>query len=122
KYGAVDYIEKPFSVAVLKEKIKSLIRDHEVYSETEIEKMEKKLLRSIRTKESTETHFELLSKRFDLSSREQEIIQYIIRGMDNKDIAEKLFISIDTVKSHFQKIKIKCKVKNKIQLANLFRL
>ncbi|MBN2533856.1 MAG: helix-turn-helix transcriptional regulator, partial [Spirochaetales bacterium] len=88
----------------------------------EIEKMEKKLLRSIRTKESTETYFELLSRKFDLSSREQEIVQYIINGMDNKDIAEKLFISIDTVKSHFKNIKVKCKVKNKIQLANIFRL
>jgi len=50
----------------------------------------------------------LLPKREDsvntLSSRETEIIQLIAAGMTNKEIAEKLFLSIHTVKTHRKNI------------------
>jgi len=39
-----------------------------------------------------------------LSSRETEIIQLIAAGMTNKEIAEKLFLSIHTVKTHRKNI------------------
>ncbi|MBN2536464.1 MAG: response regulator [Spirochaetales bacterium] len=122
KQGAVDYIEKPFSVQFLKEKIKSLIRDHDIYSEKEIERMEQRLLKTIRTRESIEVSHDVLYSKFNLSKREREIVQYLIKGMDSKDIAEKLFISYDTVKRHIQNIKEKCNVKNIVQLINLFHV
>jgi len=39
-----------------------------------------------------------------LSSREAEIIQLIAAGMTNKEIAEKLFLSIHTIKTHRKNI------------------
>jgi two-component system NarL family response regulator len=38
--------------------------------------------------------------RIQLSAREMEILQYVARGMKNREIAEKLFISENTVRNH----------------------
>jgi DNA-binding NarL/FixJ family response regulator len=61
-------------------------------------------------KNTFETIFgsKLLPEREDtmpaLSSRETEIIQLISAGMTNKEIAEKLFLSVHTVKTHRKNI------------------
>ncbi len=51
-----------------------------------------------------------ISNKLKLSSREKEIIQYSIRGYAINEIAEKLFISPDTVKFHRKKLFIKLDV------------
>ena len=58
--------------------------------------------------------------KYNISKREKEVIQLICEGYTNKDIAEKLFISIDTVKDHNSRIFQKTGVKNRTQLAKLF--
>lgn len=58
--------------------------------------------------------------KYNISKREKEVIQLICEGYTNKDIAEKLFISIDTVKDHNSRIFLKTDVKNRTQLAKLF--
>ncbi len=45
-----------------------------------------------------------------LTVREEEIIRLIVGGYGNQDIADKLFLSIETVKSHKKNIKIKLDV------------
>ena len=45
-----------------------------------------------------------LAKRFGLSPREEEILFYIVRGRNAKFIAEKLFISESTAKTHIHNI------------------
>ncbi len=52
---------------------------------------------------------------FNLSKREQEIFNYISNGLSNIEIAEKLFLSKNTVKKHIQNIYSKLDVKNRIQ-------
>ena len=42
-----------------------------------------------------------------LTKRELEVLQYIAEGLKNNEIAEKLFISINTVKSHRSNIMLK---------------
>ena len=48
----------------------------------------------------------------DLSSRELEVLQLIAKGLNNNEIAEELFISSHTVKSHRKKLMSKIDVKN----------
>jgi len=40
----------------------------------------------------------------DLTQREQEILKWLIHGISNKEIAEKLSISPRTVQKHLQRI------------------
>lgn len=47
-----------------------------------------------------------------LTPKEQEILKMIARGMMNKDIASKLFLSVRTVESHRAKIMRKLKITN----------
>lgn len=69
-------------------------------------------------KKKHEPH-ELILK-YNISKREMEVIYLICEGYTNKQIAEKLFISIDTVKDHNSRIFQKTGVKNRTQLAKLF--
>ena len=60
-------------------------------------------------------------KRYRITAREAEIIELICRGYSNKEIEEKLFISIRTVKDHIYNIYRKTGLKNRVQLSNLFK-
>jgi len=52
----------------------------------------------------------------DLSSREIEVLKLIASGMSNRDIADKLFISIRTVDAHRNHIMQKLKLKSTAEL------
>ncbi|SCX97925.1 7TMR-DISM extracellular 2 [Nonlabens sp. Hel1_33_55] len=51
--------------------------------------------------------------RFDLTSRESEVLELIAAGKTNKEIADALFISINTVKYHVKKVYEKLQVSNR---------
>lgn len=59
--------------------------------------------------------------RYHLSSREQEIALFLLKGETNEIIENKLFISAHTVKNHIYNIYRKLGVKNRVQLTNLCR-
>jgi len=61
-----------------------------------------------------------LFKQYGISKREKEIIEEICKGKANKEIAEALFITLQTVKDHTHNIYRKVDVKNRVQLAQLF--
>lgn len=44
------------------------------------------------------------SKREELSLREMDVLQYLVKGRSNKEIGAALFISEDTVKSHMKSL------------------
>jgi ATP/maltotriose-dependent transcriptional regulator MalT len=50
-----------------------------------------------------------------LSQRELSVLEMISRGLSNQEIAESLFISLHTVKSHAQKINVKLGVSRRTQ-------
>jgi len=56
-----------------------------------------------------------------LTEREQEIVRLVAQGLDNREIGKKLFISPKTVKNHMTGIYAKTGVRNRVQLANLYR-
>lgn len=60
-------------------------------------------------------------RQFGISKREQEIIELVLAGCSNRDIEDKLFISLATVKDHIYKIYKKTGVRNRVQLVNLLR-
>jgi DNA-binding CsgD family transcriptional regulator len=61
--------------------------------------------------------FELLG----ITQREREVIGLIQAGDSNRQIADKLFISVATVKDHNHNLFRKTGVRNRLQLSNLFR-
>jgi DNA-binding CsgD family transcriptional regulator len=54
-------------------------------------------------------------KKLNLSSREYEVLQLLAKGYSNADIAENLFLSISTVKTHVSNIFVKMGVKSRTQ-------
>lgn len=50
-----------------------------------------------------------------LSERELDVLKLISDGLSNQDIADKLFISLHTVKTHARKINVKFSVKSRTQ-------
>lgn len=57
-----------------------------------------------------------ISRKFDLTKRELEIINLIDKGYSNKDISNKLFISSHTVKTHIMNIFKKADVTSRTSL------
>ena len=52
-----------------------------------------------------------------INSREKEILILVAKGLTNKQIAEQLFITENTVKNHVKNLFSKLKVDNRVQLA-----
>lgn len=55
-----------------------------------------------------------------LTSREKQIMEFLAAGLLNKEIAEKLFISLYTVKCHTRNIYAKLGIKNRIEALRIF--
>jgi DNA-binding NarL/FixJ family response regulator len=64
---------------------------------------------------------ELDSAKLDtLTPREMDILELISHSMTNEEIAEKLFISSKTVKTHLRNIFVKAEIKNRVEAALLY--
>jgi two-component system, LuxR family, response regulator TtrR len=94
KKGAVNYLEKPFNEEELLHSVSEAVAlSHKLLAEKEDILKAKKLIHT-------------------LTSREDEILTYIITGMLNKQIANKLNIGEHTVKVHRRSICEKLSVKS----------
>ncbi len=51
-----------------------------------------------------------------LSEREQEVAQYVAKGMSNQEMADKMFVSLRTVKAHLSSIYEKTGLRNRLEL------
>ena len=56
-------------------------------------------------------------ERLGISKRELEVLQLIASGLSNEEIAGKLFVSLNTVKTHSSNIFLKLDVKRRTQAA-----
>jgi DNA-binding CsgD family transcriptional regulator len=65
--------------------------------------------------------FEEFCKKFEVSPREIDIVREICNGLSNKEISDKLFISLQTVKDHTHRIYMKTNVKSRVQLIYLVK-
>ena len=69
--------------------------------------------------EKVEDPFSLLKKKYDFSSREEEIFKLLTEDLPNKEIAQRLFISENTVKFHIKNIYRKTGCSNRKDLSAL---
>ena len=53
-----------------------------------------------------------------LTTREVETIEWLSKGLRNKEIADKMFVTVDAVKKHLYRIFVKMDVKSRIELIN----
>ncbi len=60
-------------------------------------------------------------RRHEISPREADIITEICNGLSNQEIADKLFISLQTVKDHTSRIYSKTNARNRMQLMTMVR-
>jgi DNA-binding NarL/FixJ family response regulator len=58
-------------------------------------------------------------KRLNLSKRELEVLQLMAEGLSNQEIAEKLFVSLNTIKTHSAQIFEKMEVKRRTQAVEM---
>ncbi|MDD5462398.1 MAG: response regulator [Methylococcales bacterium] len=93
--GAVDFLEKPFDNKILMERIKEAIK-----KDVDIRK------------ELTQQR-EIVTRLDNLTTREQEVMSLIVRGLSNKDAARKMDISPRTVEVH------RARIMEKMQAASL---
>jgi two-component system, NarL family, response regulator LiaR len=61
------------------------------------------------------THSHLLPFHEELTSRERDILQLVVQGLSNPEIAAALFISQSTVKTHLRSIFKKLDVEHRVQ-------
>lgn len=54
-------------------------------------------------------------KKLNLSNREYEVLQLLTKGYSNAEIAENLFLSLSTVKTHVSNLFVKMDVKSRAQ-------
>jgi len=58
-------------------------------------------------------------RRLNLSKRELEVLQLMADGLSNKEIASKLFVSLNTIKTHSAQIFEKMEVKRRTQAVDM---
>jgi DNA-binding NarL/FixJ family response regulator len=71
--------------------------------------------RMIKTKEAPPAK-DKVKIAYQLTDKELELIQYICRGLSNKEIGEKLFLTEGTVKNNIGKILSKLNLRDRTQI------
>jgi len=66
------------------------------------------------------TYSDRIFIKYGITQREREVIHEIQNGLTNQQIADKLFVTLQTVKDHNSRIYLKLGVKNRTQLVKLF--
>ncbi len=79
------------------------------------------LLSAFTSEPVNDLSFEEFCRKYEVSPRETDIVREICNGLSNKEISDKLFISLQTVKDHTHRIYIKTNVRSRVQLINLVK-
>ena len=105
KAGAVSYLLKSTSSEKILEAIEEVYHGGSPISS----QIARKVIEAFAVKEKTNEHFQLLSR------REKEIVEELARGYRYKEIADKLFLSVDTVRTHIRNTYEKLQVNSRIE-------
>ncbi len=105
KAGATSYLLKSTPPEKVVEAIEEVCRGGSPISS----QIARKVIEAFSVKEKTNKHFQ------ELSRREQEILKWLAKGFRYKEIADKIFISIDTVRTHVRNIYEKLQVNSRVE-------
>lgn len=105
KAGAVSYLLKNTPSQKLIEAIEEVHKGGSTISG----QIARKVIEAFAVKEKTNDYFQELSK------REQEILENLSKGYRYKEIADKLFVSIETVRTHIRNIYEKLQVNSRAE-------
>lgn len=123
RLGAIDFIVKPFSFEEVSQKIETVLENLDKQKKA-ILKLTIANLKSLNRANFLQEDmkhssvFEQNCKVYNLTNREKEIAELIVKGTRYKEIAKSLFISERTVTTHIQNIFEKIEVSNKIEMLN----
>ena len=70
--------------------------------------------RSLQKPKSSQIDFNKIES-LDISKREYEVLQEISKGLSNKEIADKLFVTESTIKTHVSNLLLKLNAKRRTQ-------
>lgn len=110
--GIDDYLTKPFSAVEFLARIKNIL-EYRI-----------KVIRNFRQmreqqRESASLDMTCFIEEYGLSEREAEVVKLLARRYSNAEIANKLFISLNTVKFHAKNIYIKLGVANRAEVVEV---
>lgn len=105
KAGAVSYLLKNTSSEKIIEAIKEVYTGGSPMSG----QIARKVIEAFAVREKTNEYFQALSK------REQEMLENLSKGYRYKEIADKLFVSIETVRTHIRNIYEKLQVNSRAE-------
>lgn len=105
KAGAVSYLLKSTLPSKIIEAIEEVYKGGSPISG----QIARKVIEAFTVKEKTNDYFQ------DLSRREQEILEQLSKGFRYKEIADKLFVSIETVRTHIRNIYEKLQVNSRAE-------
>lgn len=112
KLGAKGYVLKTMASAQLIYAIEEVANGKAYMPPTLASRFFDYFQRSFKEEETISTESNLLS---DLTSREEEVLELLTQGITYKGVAEKLFISETTVKTHVNNIFQKLQVNDRTQ-------
>jgi DNA-binding NarL/FixJ family response regulator len=108
--GAKGYVIKDIEQFSLKESIRAVHRGEGAVSPAVAAKVLDRLRGAPAQQERTEPHAQL-------SDSQYKILRLIAEGFSNRDIASRVHLSENTVKSHIQEIFRKLQVRNRVEAA-----
>ncbi|MCU0695250.1 MAG: LuxR C-terminal-related transcriptional regulator [Myxococcaceae bacterium] len=99
KSGAVDLIEKPFSGAQVMEAVQRALEQDRARLETEAR------------------HLESSNRLKQLTAREGDVLELVLEGLTNKEMADRLGISVKTIEVHRSRVMHKMGARSSAELA-----
>jgi signal transduction histidine kinase/DNA-binding NarL/FixJ family response regulator len=117
--GAIDYILKPFLIKELIHKVVSVLNNLSEQRRAIIDTIHQSIVSKNESEQSTQPtqdKFEENCIKYSLTPQEKKIVTLIAKGQSQKGIAETLFISDKTVKTHMRNIFDKVLVTSKVEL------